>query len=371
MKPFSWLWLGVGTLALFGLILLVLGFLFAGADFVEVRKETETQAWSKELEEKVAKIRSRDHRIQKEKDRLLTQEGIEHRVMVSRTLVFLPERKDEPVQALTKDLPIVTADGIQVAWKLQYKFDPADPQIAELDSDGDGFTNREEFEAKTSPRDKENSPAKESKLRVRHCENVPMILTFPEKSIGLFTLRFQVGNKRAEFKGKAGDHFWILAGPGSIEIFADETKAISSRGKRKESNGWNHLVPVSIASYQEKIEMVKDASTGVEVEMDNSTLTIRREDALKYSEELPFGSSKKSKFPIWDVGEIRLFSPVEGVGEIGPLQLGQNFEYEGRVYSIQKKESGKILLKSQDPEAKEFWVPPETSSTHSSAGSGM
>lgn len=364
MKPFSWLQAGAGILVLSGLLFLGMAwFASEGLDSSEGELGA-GKTWLKEVQKRVEGTRSHAQTIHAQKEGLRLQKDGTHRVMVSRTLVFLPERKDEPVQALTKDSPIVTADGIQVAWKLLNEFDPADPSVALADPDGDGFTNREEFEAKTNPKDKASSPAKESKLRVRQGETVPMSVTFPEKSGGILTLRLQVGTKRAEFKGKVGDRCWILAGPGSVEIFTDEQKATVAQAKRKDSGGGWHLIPVKMSRYQEKIEMVKDASTGVDVEMDNSTLTLQREDSLAQEEVLSFGSSKKTRSLTWDVGEIRFFSPVEGVGEIGPFQVGQSFAYEGQKFSIQKREQGKVLLASQGSEVKEFWVPPETPGPH-------
>ena len=44
-------------------------------------------------------------------------------------------------------------DGIPDGWYLQFGFDPEGPSIAEIDTDGDGFTNRQEFLLGTNPTD--------------------------------------------------------------------------------------------------------------------------------------------------------------------------------------------------------------------------
>ena len=49
-------------------------------------------------------------------------------------------------------------DGIPNEWELKYGFNPNDTKDAAADSDGDGFTNLEEFEAKTDPKDKNSHP---------------------------------------------------------------------------------------------------------------------------------------------------------------------------------------------------------------------
>lgn len=361
MKGFPWLWAGIG--GFFGLALAAgfLGLLQPGGWSLP----TELAAASKSRQAEAKKLleASRDREKHIDEQETVIREGTKenHRVFVSRTLVFLPEKKDEPVQALTRNSPIVTADGILVAWKLQNEFDPADPGVAEGDPDGDGFTNREEFEAQTNPRDKQNSPAKETKLRVRSGEAVTLSVTFPEKSGGILTIRFQTGAKRAEFKGKPGDLFWLMAGPGAVEVFFEEPKVKAAQARRKEASGLTHAIPIQMVSYQEKVEMVKDASTGVDVEMDNSTMVLRRGDALSQEESLLFGASQKGRLLTWDIGEIRLYSPVAGVGEIGPFQVGQVFAYENQDFAILKREGRKVLLRAlgEVDKDKQFWVPGE------------
>jgi len=49
-------------------------------------------------------------------------------------------------------------DGLPNEWELQYGFNPNDGKDAALDADGDGFTNLEEYEAKTDPKDSKSHP---------------------------------------------------------------------------------------------------------------------------------------------------------------------------------------------------------------------
>ena len=49
-------------------------------------------------------------------------------------------------------------DGLPNEWEEQYGFNSNDPKDASADSDGDGFTNLEEFEAKTDPKDPKSHP---------------------------------------------------------------------------------------------------------------------------------------------------------------------------------------------------------------------
>ena len=284
----------------------------------------------------------------------------EHRVFVSSQLVYLPDNP-EPVQPL--DRKMKTDDGIEVGWKIKFGFDPSDPGIRDQDPDGDGFTNLEEYSASpsTDPLRKEDSPAKESKLKSRAMDPVPLTISFSEKSGGSFTVRFQLAAKRKEFKGKPGEQCWVLSGPETLEIFTDETKAQTARKKAKESGLCDHLIPVRFVSYLEKIEKIKDASAGgIEVDADNSEIVLERQDGMAEKTRLLFSTPQRPRTLVWDVGDVRFFSPVSGVGEIGPYHLGQTFEYEGKKFVLVGREGKKIKLRNQsDPGDKAFWVPPE------------
>lgn len=49
-------------------------------------------------------------------------------------------------------------DGMADEWEKRYGFNPNDPSDAERDKDGDGFTNLEEYQAKTDPTDAKDHP---------------------------------------------------------------------------------------------------------------------------------------------------------------------------------------------------------------------
>lgn len=56
--------------------------------------------------------------------------------------------------------------GIPNAWVLEHGLDYTDPLMPEHDADEDGFTNLEEFTAKTNPRDRDSRPPAYTKLRL-------------------------------------------------------------------------------------------------------------------------------------------------------------------------------------------------------------
>lgn len=360
MKLSSWFFWGMILGGFAGIVFFGVGFLQPGRFEVvenpggnakplllEAKKKTEAIRQAREMAAGAAH----------EFSGLLGKEG-EHRVFVSAQLVYLPGNA-EPVQPL--DPKMVTKDGIEVGWKKEFRLDPADPGVKDEDPDDDGFTNLEEFLAKTDPTNKGQSPAKESKLRSRSGEAVPMAVSFSEKSGGLFTLRFQVGARRGEFKGKPGDSFRIMAGLDGIRSFSDPSKAKEAQAKAKTAGQSVHMIPLEIVSYVENIEKIKDAKAGgVEVEVDNSFLVLERKDALEGPSKLLFSSASSPRSLTWDVGEIRFYTPAAGGTVLGPFQVGETFSYEGKEFSVMGREGKKVQLRNRgETSQQDFWVPEE------------
>ena len=363
MKPSPWFLGGLTAVGLAGLAFLGLGF-FQPGQLPEAENAggagKPLLAEAKKKAEFIQQARKKTVEVAKGLTGLKGTEG-EHRVFVSAQLVYLPENA-EPVQPL--DPKMVTEDGIGVGWKIEHGFDPADPRVKDDDPDGDGFTNLEEFSAKTNPTQKEDSPAKESKLKSRAGDSVAMLVSFPEKSGGLYSIRFQVGGKRREFKGKPEDSFWLMAGPDGVEIYREEDKKKmeSARAKAKEAGQNSHVIPLKFISYEERLEKVKDVKAGgVEVEVDNSVVVVERMDAVAGRQSLVFSTPQRPQVLSWDVGEIRLFTPAAGGTEIGPFRVGEIFAFEGKEFALVGRDGRKIQLQHRsDPEkGKEFWVPPE------------
>lgn len=358
MKQSSWFLGGVLTALLTGLAFLGLGLFQPGKISEHEHEGGAGKPLLAEAKKKAEAVRQAQEKTDNTKKSLTGLKGSEgeHRIFVSAQLVYLPENA-EPVQPL--DPKMVTEDGIGVGWKMQHGFDPAEPGVKDEDPDGDGFTNLEEFLAKTNPTKKEDSPAKESKLKSRSGDPVAMAVSFPEKSGDLYTIRFQMGAKRREFKGKPGDPFWVMAGPDSIEVFSEESKMVAARGAAKEANQNQHVIPLKFISYKEKIEKVKDAKAGgVEVEVDNSVVVLERKDGLASQYQLVFSTPQRLQTIFWDVGEILLYTPASGGKEIGPFREGEVFVYEGKEFAIIGREGKKIQLQHRGGQGDEkFWVP--------------
>ena len=360
MKTSFWLPAAVGLALLAGLSFILMGLMKPGRPSMPEFAGGSGRAWLVEAKRTAQTVRQQRELIRQERSELKGFEGKkgEHRVFVSAQLVYLPENP-EPVQPL--DRLMKTDDGIEIGWKMRYGFDPADPKVANEDPDGDGFTNFEEFAANpsTDPLRKEDSPAKESKLKSRSGDPLPIELSFSEKSGGFYTIRLQVGAKRRDFKAQPGDRFWLMAGPDRLEVFSEESKMNTARAQAREAGQNGHAIPLKFVSYHEKIEVVRDARAGgLEVEVDNSKVILERGDAVQGKLELVFSSPARPQGLSFDVGDILLYTPAEGGKLLGPFRVGETFAFEGKEFSVIGREGKKIqLLNRSDPNTKTIWVP--------------
>jgi hypothetical protein len=83
------------------------------------------------------------------------------------------EQPDDQGPVLDKD-----HDGMLDTWEEKYRFNPLDPDDAKGDADQDGFTNKEEFEFKTDPRNAADHPPALAKVVVEHIKPISFRLIF-------------------------------------------------------------------------------------------------------------------------------------------------------------------------------------------------
>lgn len=293
----------------------------------------------------------------------------EPRVFVSRTLVFVPQEGAEPIQPL--DPKLVTSDGIQVGWKLQYGFAPQDPRVAGQDPDQDGFSNLEEFKGGTDPLSKESSPPKWIKLRVREAENRSLRIGFSEKTRGMYGLRFEASQKfKKNLLVNPGESIWVYASKEALEIFPTEADGTAWIKKSPAKAEHSHLIPLQVLEYRENKGKREDPKTpGVQVDFDDSEVVLQRKDGVPqelrlmielvaYTSSTGMNRSRARGVEI-DASVATICSLVPGEGILGTFQVGDKLPYGGAEFGLEKVEKRKAVLKNLQ-DGKEISLLPET-----------
>jgi len=355
MKISPWLMGGAGALFVFGLVGLAMGILLPGGlEPVEAPGGGGKSAVA-EFKQKAALSSAALAKKSGKKD-LAVEELKEHRVFVSRSIVFLPKEK-EPVQPLNERQ--VTDDGIEVGWKLKYKFSPEDREVADQDADQDGFTNKEEYDKKTDPTDPASSPSKWVKVKIASVEVAKMTIGFSGKSAGRYTLRFKLGPKPKDVDVAVGDKLWVLSTTKGVEVLRSEEEAKARVGG---TNLCPHAIPLAVKEYKDDKGKRMDEKTKTENEYDDSMIVLERMDELAGPINILLDERGKSRGVEWNMGDIRLISLVPGEGEMGPYRVGQSFPYAGKVFVVMEAAPTMVTLK-MSPGGESVSILPNTAST--------
>jgi len=338
MKLSPWWWGGVGGLVALGLVGLAFGFFQPGWPELPEASGGGAKSALMELKQKTAELSAKAGDWEgKKKD--LKDELSRHRVFVSRSLIFLP-KDAEPVKPLNPEQ--ITEDGIQVGWKLKYGLSPEDPDVAQQDDDQDGFTNLEEYEKKTDPKDPGSSPSKWVKLKIASVDPGKMSVSFSGKSEGRYTVRFKSTTKPKDVDVALGDKIWVLSTAKGVEIVKNEDEAKAKSGG---TNACPHAIPLLVKDYQDDKGKRMDEKTKTENEYDDSKLILQRLDEIAETAEIKIDERGKSRGVEWSVGDVKMISLVPGEGEMGPYRVGQSFPYAGKTFVVTAATPQKVTLR--------------------------
>ena len=351
MKLSPWWMAGGASLVLLGLLALVFGFFRPGWPEPVETPAVGGKSSLADAEQKFTEFRSKIGELE-EKKKALKDTLEKHRVFVSRSLVFLP-KEAEPVQPLNPDQ--VTEDGIQVGWKLKYGFSPEDPEVGAQDEDQDGFTNLEEYQKKTDPKDPASSPSKWVKLKIASVDPAKMVVSFPGKSAGRYTLRFKTVGKPKDVDVATGDKLWVLATAKGVDVSKSEDEV---KGKVGGTNACPHAIPLLVKEYKDDKGIKLDEKTKTENEYDDSMIVLERLDDLNGPISLKIDERGKSRGVEWGVGDVRLISLVPGEGEMGPYRVGQSFSYAGKTFGLVAASAQKVSLRMK-PEGESVDILPK------------
>ena len=338
MKLSPWWWGGAGGLVVLGLVGLAFGFFQPGWPELAEASGGGGKSALVELKQKTGEFTTKLGELE-EKKKGLKEELSRHRVFVSRSLVFLP-KDAEPVKPLNPEQ--ITEDGIQVGWKLKYGLSPEDPDVAQQDEDQDGFTNLEEFEKKSDPKDSASSPSKWVKLKIASVDSGKMSVSFSGKSAGRYTLRFKSTAKPKDVDVALGDKVWVISTAKGIDVVKNEDEAKAKAGG---TNACPHAIPLLVKDYKDDKGKRLDEKTKTENEYDDSMLILQRMDEMIETSEIKIDERGKSRGVDWSVGDVRLISLVPGEGEMGPYRVGQGFPYAGKTFVVIGATPQKVTLR--------------------------
>jgi len=142
------------------------------------------------------------------------------------------------IQALTDDYEI--HPGMKLEWWKKYGLDDYKLKGApEMDSDGDGFTNEEEFDASTDPTNDKEFPNLIAKLLAKDSKSIPYRLSWNDDGTGKGNFTFQYNKRRGGFDLSlgVGDSF-----PVNPRKFVEEHKnrfEIKAEGQDPDVSGQN------------------------------------------------------------------------------------------------------------------------------------
>ncbi len=199
------------------------------------------------------------------------------------TPLFLKDGVENPIDLGDPSYKEVVHESIPNQWWLDHRIDPGWDNSPSLDQDGDGFSNREEFSAKTDPNDPKSFPGLVSKLQCMQLKKRVFRLTYSSDStIGEIkasdTFKFnyeEIVNKqrvRATSEniqpGKGVDSNVFSKGGAQMRYEfkkIEQRKFINPRNNLQETSNFATLEDVAGAKKGDSIELKKGSRNGVNV----------------------------------------------------------------------------------------------------------
>ena len=223
-------------------------------------------------------------------------------------------------------------DGMPDAWELKFGLNPNDPADAKKDADGDMFTNFEEYEAKTDPKNPESHPdfldflALASDLRT---EELPFMFKMATPIPSGHRLTFVATARNQEKKPVIGDA--VVKGMTTAEVGKEivfelmKIKYEKGRAQNdKVQSGWRVL------KYNKKEDRVLKPGTEQKVLVDVSTAELerirdKRTITVQVGVRKPVAIEEQIDL-VWNRGEGKKFT----------VTAGSEFSLVNRKYKVKK-----------------------------------
>ena len=188
--------------------------------------------------------------------------------------LFVNKKDQSKPVDLIKDAPV--HPPIPNSWWIENRIDPGFGDSPQRDADEDGFSNLDEFNAKTDPNNKQDYPSLIAKLSYVGDESVQWVLRPGFEDKGAFTFEYSDGKGKQNKVGAASP-----VPPGQIffaegDVAKGRFKLIGSEVRQVLNEKINANEPVTIVTVEDQ----RPNKLGTKYEIPSS---FRRGDAGKYS----------------------------------------------------------------------------------------
>jgi len=199
------------------------------------------------------------------------------------TPLFLKDGVKNPIDLGDPSYKEIVHEPIPNQWWLDHRIDPGWDNSPSLDQDGDGFSNREEFDVKTDPNDPKSFPGLIAKLQCVQLKKRVFRLTYSSdttigeiKAADTFKFNYEeiVNKKRIRASseniqpGKGVDSNVFSKGGAQMRYEfkkIEQRKFINPRNNLQETSNFATLEDVAGAKKGDVIELKKGSRNGVNV----------------------------------------------------------------------------------------------------------
>lgn len=219
-------------------------------------------------------------------------------------------------------------DGMPDAWELKYGLNPTDPSDANIDSDGDTFTNLEEFKAKTNPKNPDSHPDYLDYLTISsdlRTEKLPFWFKMANPIRNGYRLTFEVPGKKYKNVTTA------LIGEEVVYRLANPKFVKGRMQDDKVKSGWR------VVKYNAKEERVLKKGSEQKTVVDVSTVDLER---IKDKRML---SARVRANPVAVEEQIDLYWSREG-GKTIAVSEGTEFSLKDCKYKVKKLSKTKVSV---------------------------
>ncbi len=188
--------------------------------------------------------------------------------------------------------PLSNEDTAQLeAWWKKHNLDPNDPSQLVADSDGDGYSNREEFLAETNPRDPGSLPGVMEGVAMKTLNEIPVPLVLREVKSGKARIQHSDGTEET------------LATGATPKGSAFKVKSVRNEVKADKHGVWTDMSQVMLenAETKETVFLMRDLPARSSQTHAVITSADGREQKVHFDETFTISSQPGKQFKVIDL----------------------------------------------------------------------